>query len=291
MDIKGTMYLKGQNKELATDLPINKTEKLLTAVYIISDHIEDKPLQNKIRSNALELVSSMRCLNCRMDQNLFKESLRLVDDLNSCINLAATMSFISAMNGEVISKVLTGLKDSISNCKTGFDKALDQLVMVSGEPASPELQRGEQKKIAAATTGKPALNWKPAPKKEERVKVKPIVKMARPTLPPVKEKHPLIKTEYLIPANKDSEVSLSKGHNGQDNGQIQEKDNGQPFGQKERRDNIIALARELREFSIKDMAAKLPNIGEKTLQRELVSLFEAGILKKQGEKRWVKYSF
>ena len=62
----------------------------------------------------------------------------------------------------------------------------------------------------------------------------------------------------------------------------------------ERRKEIIAVIKDNRDgLTITDIKSKgqgsLLNYGEKTLQRELVSMVKEGILRKAGEKRWSKY--
>lgn len=45
-----------------------------------------------------------------------------------------------------------------------------------------------------------------------------------------------------------------------------------------------------REFGIKEICANLPEYSEKMIQRELAELVEAGKVKKEGSKRWSRYS-
>ena len=63
---------------------------------------------------------------------------------------------------------------------------------------------------------------------------------------------------------------------------------------KQRREVILKIIKDKPEgVSIKDIALSLKNLGkewgEKTLQRELVSMVNDSVLKKTGEKRWSKY--
>lgn len=57
-----------------------------------------------------------------------------------------------------------------------------------------------------------------------------------------------------------------------------------------RRVRILKLIKDNREVSIKDITNHFPDISEKTIQRELVSLTESGVLKKSGERRWSRYA-
>jgi DNA-binding transcriptional ArsR family regulator len=44
------------------------------------------------------------------------------------------------------------------------------------------------------------------------------------------------------------------------------------------------------KVSIKDISTLIRGVSEKTIQRELAALIEAGIVEKQGERRWSTYS-
>ena len=44
------------------------------------------------------------------------------------------------------------------------------------------------------------------------------------------------------------------------------------------------------EIGVKDFIGVIPDCGEKTIQRELLSLVAKGVLKKVGERRWSRYS-
>lgn len=53
---------------------------------------------------------------------------------------------------------------------------------------------------------------------------------------------------------------------------------------------IINLLKKTKEISIKDVSSIVSDCSEKTIQRELLSLVDKGVLKKEGERRWSKYS-
>jgi len=57
-----------------------------------------------------------------------------------------------------------------------------------------------------------------------------------------------------------------------------------------RQDIIIALLKKNPELGIKDFISSIKDCSEKTIQRELVSLVSKGLIKKAGEKRWSRYS-
>lgn len=59
----------------------------------------------------------------------------------------------------------------------------------------------------------------------------------------------------------------------------------------ERREKILSIIRDKEVVSIKDIAFKISDCSEKTIQRELLSLVEEGVLVKEGERRWSTYRF
>ncbi len=57
-----------------------------------------------------------------------------------------------------------------------------------------------------------------------------------------------------------------------------------------RRNTILKLIKDKREVTIREVSVVVPDVSEKTIQRELLNLVSEGVLKKTGEKRWSKYS-
>ncbi len=57
-----------------------------------------------------------------------------------------------------------------------------------------------------------------------------------------------------------------------------------------RQEVIIDLIKKKKEIMIKDVSSVIADCSEKTLQRELLSMVAQGVLKKEGERRWSKYS-
>ncbi len=53
---------------------------------------------------------------------------------------------------------------------------------------------------------------------------------------------------------------------------------------------IISLLKRKKEIMIKDVSPLISGCSEKTIQRELSAMVQAGILRKTGEKRWSRYS-
>ncbi len=58
----------------------------------------------------------------------------------------------------------------------------------------------------------------------------------------------------------------------------------------ERRYAILNFIKDKKEVGIKDIASVIKDTSEKTIQRELTAMVAEGVLKKEGERRWSRYS-
>ncbi|MHB8710379.1 MAG: hypothetical protein ACYC6X_02405 [Minisyncoccota bacterium] len=59
---------------------------------------------------------------------------------------------------------------------------------------------------------------------------------------------------------------------------------------KDRREAVLSVIRNKGSASIKDISTLIRGVSEKTIQRELLALIVAGMVLKQGERRWSTYS-
>ncbi len=57
-----------------------------------------------------------------------------------------------------------------------------------------------------------------------------------------------------------------------------------------RKTQIVGLLKTKNDLTIKDFSLIIKDCSEKTIQRELLKLVKQGVLKKQGERRWSRYS-
>lgn len=58
----------------------------------------------------------------------------------------------------------------------------------------------------------------------------------------------------------------------------------------DRRESIIKFIKDNKEVTVKDITKVVKGFSEKTIQRELVNMLEEGVLKKEGERRWSRYT-
>lgn len=238
------------------DSVLKKTEKLTTALYMITDYMDDKePLKNHLRLLAVELLSSAHDF---VSVSPFDHEIILKDiyadstRITSLVSLGKTVDVISKMNGEII------LRE--------FNTIIEVL---------KEYARVENITI-----------------KEEQIPfVLPSDFFGNELIPPVQLSLP----EYV----KQNEMKLSTIMNRENSAQQESKktfDKNNPLkktdmlGKFDRKNLIIKLIKDKKEVTIKDIHQVLNDCSEKTIQRELSALVSEGVLKKQGEKRWSKYS-
>jgi hypothetical protein len=56
-----------------------------------------------------------------------------------------------------------------------------------------------------------------------------------------------------------------------------------------RKDMLLGSIKQMGKASLKDIASRLPEVSEKTIQRDIIELLEANVLKKHGKRRWSVY--
>ncbi|MEK7227338.1 MAG: hypothetical protein AAB641_00380 [Patescibacteria group bacterium] len=113
--------------------------------------------------------------------------------------------------------------------------------------------------------------------KESRADERALVQSAKLEL--IKDKNIEEKLSYLPPESK----SELKEKTLKEFGAVSVKRNS-------RQSTIIGLLKRKKEIMIKDVSPLISGCSEKTIQRELLAMVAAGILRKIGEKRWSRYS-
>ncbi len=101
---------------------------------------------------------------------------------------------------------------------------------------------------------------------------KDFMKVEQPSLPSVSQVLSTIKTEQKEIQSK-----------GQTKGHLDEV-------KKQRRESILRLLKNGTKLGIKDFIAVIKGCSEKTIQRELTTMVEEGVLYKEGDRRWSMYS-
>ncbi|MCK5027052.1 MAG: DeoR family transcriptional regulator [Candidatus Pacebacteria bacterium] len=271
-----------------------KTEKLVTAVYMITNFLSDKePMKWRLRDICLSTLSNASVLkekNPSEQSNLLTGILASTGEIVSLLEIAHLSGFISEMNYSVLRREYLTMMQQITNrdeVKNMVNKVSlpDTLFKDIGlEAPSP----GTSGSDTYAT--KASAPYSSADQRKGGYGAK--------DLSPAEGVSGRTSSMYGV---KDNVVS---------NGQIQndflnsydQKDTGGVQGdgvrklgrvektKNKRRDIIIQMLRDKKDLTIKDITTEITDCSEKTIQRELVSLVKKGILKKTGERRWSRYS-
>lgn len=241
-----------------------KTEKLVTAVYMITNFIKDtEPLKWKIRENALSLMAlniAFNTVSLSERKDLIKEYQALSLEIVSLSGIAKYSGLISDMNCDILSREFTNLVSMIDNSEN--KKVNEETVMLHPDFFSVEKPtQAPQKDMGQVTP--------------EIVSANPVVSKGHaPSLTSIspREEAPAPKKEYF--PVKDIEHKAASTHDSKN----------------DRQATILKLLGKKSGLSINDFADSIKGVSAKTIQRELLSMVAAGTIKKEGERRWSTYS-
>lgn len=272
LNIKRHMDSKPQANNLGSLMVFNrsahvayvyqKTEKLVTAVYMVTNFIKDTdPIKVRIRENALELLSinfEWGSAPIADRRELVKEYQGLALEIVSLSQIASRAGLISQMNQEIIAREFNALILLVEK-EQGND--LDGSVAI--DPSLFDVP-------APQSSAKPSVPQAPIASQT------PVLDAPAASIQPAKA--PATRQNEYLPVKDTSAPKAAPS-------QAPAKDS------KEGRQSVILKLLSKRSgLSIKDFAASITGVSEKTIQRELLSMVAQGVLKKEGERRWSTYS-
>jgi len=248
----------------------SKTNKLITALYMVTDIMDHaEPLRHKLRTLGAEVLSDVYSLSTSSDLNGTIKTINKISETLSFLDIATTINLVSSMNSNILKKEFLGLKksleDSIQNTN-GLDAQASLSSFFKDEETLP------QNIIENRMT--------------------PAVGYTEYTFPKVGTRIGVQKGSTLMKAISDKASSMSNKNS------TQKEVGSFDVLKKERRDEIILIIKNTPNnagATITDIKTKakgaLASVGEKTLQRELISMVKDNVLYKTGEKRWSRYFF
>ncbi len=244
----------GQINNGQTNFFSQKAEKLATAVYMITDIIDSRePLRWKIREESMEVLSLMSTPagDSASRLNVLYRTTQAIERILQILTLARNTKLISVMNVTIVTKEYSDLKERIA---ASWAEGIEDNV--------PKLSHQFFK---VESLPPPASIQKSFPQSEIKRTSSTITSSIG---------HNVYKTEEISTPSVTDIV----------------KDTPVQEGKNDRRLIILALLKTKPEVSVSDAMKQLPGVSDKTVQRELVAMVEAGILVKKGEKRWSTYS-
>ncbi|MBX4200183.1 hypothetical protein KW790_01865 [Candidatus Parcubacteria bacterium] len=266
MESQENVEHKGEIKTLDFSFIHKKTEKLSSAVYMLTGFFRDEePMKWKLRTLAGFLVSnSIRLSDESFSSERTKRELQTnIIEIRSLLNISSSSNLISPMNFSIVDKEFRSLLTAL-----GLSENVDGKGVLSFENnyffVKPSLQ---------IESKAPLRNFVP-----------------EKTIEPVSSREGI--TELLPRINTHSFQGLdSKDAKEERQKEPKLKEFGAVAVKKNARQSvIIGLLKRKKEIMIKDVSPLIQGVSEKTIQRELLSMVGDGILKKEGEKRWSKYS-
>ncbi len=233
----------------------NKINKLITALYIVTDTMEkDEPLRLKLRTFGVEILSDIASLPKGTFGNLDEKITAIL----SLLNIAFDVRMVSEMNFNILKKEFLEMKQSIQEFTKRNNAWLEEFINTS----SPFQGKTEEGFLKNSPHPNPLL---------------------------IKERGQEISKGQGTRIGVQKGSTLMKALN-----KVESGNNNFEIIKKQRRESIIKIIKNKPiGASIKDIILAVRNLGEemgeKTLQRELVSMVKDNVLKKTGEKRWSLY--
>jgi hypothetical protein len=249
------------------DFPISysKPDKLITALYMVTDIMDEhEPIRSKLRNLGIEIVSDIY-------HNPI-QALPKISQVMSFLEMASTLKLISEMNRNILSREFLKLEESIKEYGKIKSNWLEEFSLDSAKTSPDRINRDgatllyhEQSYIGHEQSLRTS-------KTSTRIGVQ--------------------KGSTLMKALSDKTSTMS------DRSPLNK--NSFDLLKKQRREDIITIIKKNPEgLTITDIRTKakefpkqtesLISCGEKTLQRELLSMLRDGVLYKTGEKRWSRY--
>lgn len=236
-------------KDIQGDIE-SKVQKVITALYLISDLIDEKdPIRKTIRNLSVELstlVGSLAIESPSRAKKMLTEAQSVIDRIQGLLKVSVNIGFMSDMNFKIMSDTLALVRDDLNK----------------------KYQILNSQSLVASSFHNKAIHEFVLPdfimKNQESVK-KQTVDNTR-VFSQIKQK--IVKDDREVVKDKlGSERELD-----------------------DRTQKVLTIVAQKQEVSVSDVSIEFPELSEKTMQRILVRLVEKGKLVKTGEKRWSRYS-
>ena len=231
----------------------NKADKLITALYMVTDIIEkEEPVRYRLRVLGVEIISDMHSATAEVGNK--------ITEVVSLLNIASAMNFISEMNCAILRKEFLELNGSMNENKETKPVWLSEFL------TTPDTikDRAGINKGHVYYKGHTRIGVQKGGTLMQALSDKTRLLSGNGTLTPVIKSGSRYNFDLLRSNRRNEIIAIIKNNGGSATiKDIKVKINGESSG---------SLA-----------------CSEKTLQRELMSMTKEGILDKTGEKRWSKY--
>ncbi len=259
--------LYGSNsKSLSLKVSYKKTEKLVAALYMVTDIIEkDEPMRLRLRTLGAGVISDINSTEAHTKTGMSLSGK--VMEILSFLEIASAIGMISEMNRNILKKEFLELQSSLKEPKESLD-------FYSGHSTLSDFLQDDDiftvtPPFVSSLSNRRSIGQMP-PTRIGVQKGQTLMKALSDSMSGLSDKNIRI-TDIANSKLKSDNLKLI------------------------RRNEIISIIRQsIGDSTITDIKTKatgqVASFSEKTLQRELVALVHDGVLKKTGEKRWSRYS-
>lgn len=266
-----------------------KAEKISTALYMVTDLIDvADPIRQRIRECSVDLIAETRSMSQAFSGDIYFSVARTINkswEIVSLVEVASSVGFISDMNARILKSVLLELISSLRDKqkRESFNQIEDLKI---GESLADQITLSKSLFDIKDTKEDVLYKGQNTPEK------KPIQKEKQMSFKS-KVETPVKKFELPKEMIESTPIETEKEEK---NGQMYSHENFKEFVLRpkakasERKDKIIEIVREKGEVNVNDVVTSFPDVSSKTIQRELTSMVEENVLKREGEKRWSRYS-
>jgi ribosomal protein S20 len=254
VSLNSNLILLGNNK---LSFCYKKTSKLLKAIYFLTDKkVNDKELINSLRSTARGVVKDILDIFVDKEKDKKKESLVGIFFAISLIDTLVVEGVIDEDNGIVLQeeymKVVSVL-EIFSDEKRENNSFMQTLSGIRNELSLTNSDVFDlNKNVGKELSGK---------------------------------------REVVFGSNNITVSKFNTQRDYLDKGQSEYKrQNSSTLKDNNRQNVIMDTIKKKGVVTIKDISTVLSDVSEKTVQREILSLVDKGLINKEGERRWSKYS-
>ena len=276
-DVKSNSVIDGYLNDNPQLLLVHKkTERLIAATYMITDLFDDRePLKWELRTKSVSLLSFISslstCPTTTHEGDTFVGAVEVLSDMLFPLELAMHTRLVSPMNFSILKDEYLFLGSILESCARGNSLPRD-FTFPENFFAHDDTELGSLDKREKYNKGHKGHNdvfAKGHKISDNKIKEGGTVNIKdnEVHLTGVK-KYKKDESRISRRSFRPAELDVKEG----------------------RRSVIIRLLRTKGESTVKDISSVIADCSEKTIQRELLSLTETGIVSKKGERRWSTYS-
>lgn len=254
-----------------------KSEKLLAAVYAVTNLFpEDEPMRWTVRDLSVSFLRQVASLKDKVSlekENTIRNIQGVVLEITTLFGVASLSGLVSEMNFSILNREFGLLIQNISNStKTSSQNGFRLTDDFFGEnlPEKEILQDDSVQKGNTVDLSRTDYIGQETIKDKKLNDIEKGTNLNKLSLRDSTQLY--LDQKNFVPKKTEKEIGV-----------VKVKKNSRQIA-------ILNIVKRKKEVTIKDISTVIKDYSEKTIQRELSDLVSQGVLKKEGERRWSKYS-